>query len=284
MQKDKYLYKEMQHYRRKYLAINIIITILFMTFTLSKLPYLVTSVKGETPLDTERFAREAGTFTMDTVTELGRKDTKQPDNNCFRSNSYWQDNTYLFSVTPDSVTDTGKVFTQEIEDMSGVKETVDVYRVFLADIEGKKVPVITYANKENPDSFTGYITELSKVINASVSEYVAETTGSEEICEYMIDARDSEMDTSGTDPWIFLLWLALLIFLWAKLIVQYVNPLKTPTYRQLVKYGDVFTVEQMVNEQIEDAVKEKNKKILKDFIVFRDTFRLAVNRNHTAKN
>ena len=283
MQKDKYLYKEMNLYRKKYLVINIVITILFIIFTSAKLPYLLTKVKGATPLDTERFAKECETFTMDTVTELGRKDTKHPDNNCFRSNSYWQDNTYLFSVVPDSVTDTGKVFSQEIEGMSGVKETVDVYRVFLADIGGVKVPVITYANAK-PDKFEGYLTELSKVIKASVSEYVAENGGSEESCEYMLDARGAEMDTSATDPWIFLLWLALVIFLWVKLIIQYVNPLKTPTYRQLVKYGEVLTVEKMINEQIEDAIKEKNKKILKDFIVFRDTFKLEVNRNHTAKN
>lgn len=283
MQKDKYLYKEMNRYRTKYLIINIVITLLFLAFTISKLPYLMTSVNGAVPLDTERFAKECKTFTMDSVTELGRKDTKNPDNNCFRSNSYWQDNTYLFSVTPDLVTDTGKVFSQEIEVMSGVKETVDVYRVFLADIDGVKVPVITFANAK-PDKFEGYMTELSKVIKASVSEYVADTTGSEEICEYMLDARNGEMDTSATDPWIFVLWLILLIFLWAKLVIQYINPLTTPTYRQLVKYGDVLTVEQMVNEQIDDAVVEKKNKIMKDFIVFRDTFKLAVNRNHTAKN
>ena len=283
MQKDKYLYKEMNHYRIKFLIINLIITALFITFTIAKMPYLITSVNGESPLDTERFAKECKTFTMDTVTELGRKDTKQPDNNCFRSNSYWQDGTYFFSVTPDSVTDTGKIFTQDIDTGTGVVETIDVYKVLLADIGGVKVPVITYVNAET-DSFTGYITELSKVIKASVSEYVAETTGSEEICEYMLDARGGEMDTSATDPWLFILWLILVVFLWVKLIIQYVNPLKTPTYRQLVKYGDVSTVEKMVNEQIGNAITENKKKIMPDFIVFRDTFKLAVNRNHTAKN
>ena len=69
MQKDGLLYKEMKHYRRKYLIINIVCTVLYLIFSISRFPYIRTQMTGATPLDAERFASETGTVVIDEAAE-----------------------------------------------------------------------------------------------------------------------------------------------------------------------------------------------------------------------
>ena len=273
----------MQHYRRKYLVINIVITLLFVAFTVMKFPYIKTGFMGKSPLDIERFSSETGTVVIDELIELGRKDEKIPSNACFRTDSYWQGNNYLFEIKADSVEDTGKVFTQTIQNGISASEVVDMYRIYLAEAGGKKVAVLALSREKVTENMTGYVTKMSKPIKAALSETLR-AGESLEVCEYIFDIRGVEMDVARTDFASFWLYIALLVFLWAKLIIQYKDPKKTPTYRQLIKYGDIETVEEDVNAQFENAQREKNKLVLEDYILEKDTFKLKVVRNHTNKH
>ncbi len=283
MQKDKFLYKEMIHYRRKYLVINIAVTLLFVIFTILKFPYIKTGFAGESPLDMNRFSSETGTFVIDELIELGRKDEKTPQNACFRSESYWQGNNYLFEIKADSVKDTGKVFTQTVANGTSGSEEVAVYRIYLAEAGGKKVAVLASAREKVTENMTGYVTKMSKPVKARLSETL-KADESLEVCEYIFDIRGVEMDVARTDFATFWMYIALLAFLWIKLAIQYKDPKTTPTYRQLIKYGDIETVAEDVNTQFESARREKKQILLEDYILERDTFKMKIVRNHTSKH
>jgi len=282
MQKDKLVYKQMKRYRCKYLAINIVLTALVLFFVIAKIPYIATTFRGETELDTKRFVSETGTVVIDEITELGRKDTKSPGNANFRANSYWQDNIYRYKVEAEEIENTGEGFTQQVT-AGSMTETVQLYNVYLAKIEGRWITVLANSYSPVDTVLTGHITEMPKCVKAAVSRYAKEDI---EISEYMFDARGTEMDTELSDFVLMWLFVALLVWLWTKLILQYLNPLRTPTYRQLIKYGDVADVEADVNSQAESesAYMEKKKFILEDYILEKDTFKYKITRNHTSKH
>ena len=77
------------------------------------------------------------------------------------------------------------------------------------------------------------------------------------ISEYVIYLRNSEMGAESSDVLFFWLFVILMLFLWVKLIIYYINPKLTPTFRQLVKYGDIMEVAQKVDLEVnsEDAYK-----------------------------
>ncbi len=285
MQKDGLLYKEMKHYRRKYLIINIVCTVLYLIFSISRFPYIRTQMTGATPLDAERFASETGTVVIDELIELGRKEDKEPATACYGKESYWQDGRYYYTIEVDSITDTTRGFTQEIATSVSTTEEVEVYRVYTAKMGKRQVAILAPSSWVPSKKMDGYITLLSRPVMAKVSETL--TSGeSTELCEYMLDIRNVEMDTENTDFASFWIFMILLIFLWAKLILHYARPQLTPTYRQLVKYGDMLSVEADINHQseLESAHRTGKVLVLEDYILQRGTFRYEVKRNHMAKH
>lgn len=282
MQKDGYVYKSMLYYRRKYLAFMIASVLLFLWYTGAKLPYLRTDFMGAVPLDTERFISDTAMVITDEKVELGRKDHKLPDANCYRSNSYWQDGRYLFDIEADKVSDVVKTYSKMVN-TGNSEEEMDFYKLYTAEVDGVNTAVLSYANQKVTGSLTGYLTEMQKPILAALTEEMkdGETL---EVSEYVIDIRGLEMDTEGTDVALFWIWLVLNIIFGAKLVSYYIKPTLSATYRQLRRYGDIFTVENDINTQAENGIREEGEFILDDYIIEKSTFKIKVSRNHRAKN
>ena len=74
------------------------------------------------------------------------------------------------------------------------------------------------------------------------------------------------------------------MFLAIKTIIQYINPLSTPTYRSLEKYGDIKTISDDVEDQLHKVgvtcVKRKKPVYTFDWIVSEEPFKLKVAKNH----
>ena len=189
MEKESVLYKEMARYRRKFLAINILLTILFVIYTVNKLPYLKTEWGGPSPLDTDRFLNETGTVVVDEIIELTRKDTKTPDVYCFKENTYWQDEIYSFTLKADSIKKTDVVFTREIAS-PGTSDKVerDVYKLNIASIGGRNIAVLSNIGQDVKKDMTAYMVKMQKPILSKIS-FMLEDDEDLEISEYVIDVR-----------------------------------------------------------------------------------------------
>lgn len=282
MQKNGYIYKSMMHYRRKFLLVLIITSLVFGWFAFAKIPYLRTSINGSSPLDTERFAEECAIMVIKEKVELGRKDEKTPNDGVYRVNSYWQDGRYLFDIKADSIGEEIATYTREIA-IGDKTETFVAYRVYTATVAGVPVTVLAKGNWDKSLNMTGHICEIQKPVLAALTKNMQEGE-TMETGEYTIDLRGLEMDTEETDVVVFWAWLALMILLWLKLIFYYIKPTRTPTYKQLLRYGDIQTVENDINIQAEGGYTEEKRFILKDYIIEKSTFKIKILRNHMAKN
>lgn len=284
MKMDGFLYGKMKRYRRKFLVINLVCTVLYIAFVVARFPYIATGFSGQTPLDVDRFVSETDTIAVREPVTLGRKDTTSPESANFRPTTYWQDGKYLFEFELESVKDLDKVFTQTISTGVGPDQVMDVYGVYSAKLGGRDVIVLASSNYDLTKKVTGHLADIPKSVMAKYTEELAEGE-SLEVSQYMVDIRGVEMETETTDYAMFWIFMVLLIVLYAKLIIQYVNPRRTPTYRQLIKYGDVQTVEEDVNRQVLAAGgKAKGKLILEDYILYKGTFRYVVEKNHMSKH
>jgi len=281
MEKGKYIYKAMAHYRTKFLIINILLTVLFATFTVSKLPYLKMAFSGPSPLDTDRFSNEVGTTVINELVELGRKDHKTPDEAIYTDNSYRQGDVYRYTITADSDPVEIKTFTTVMGEGDEARE-IDMYKVYLTELKGRRTAILAYANWEPSKNMTACITHMQKPILAAISETVSEGEGME-ICEYVIDVRGVEFGTEQSDVAMFWIFLAVMVLLWIKLICYYIKPTLTPTYRQLARYGEAGSVESDINIQSEKGHMDGKRFVMEDYIAEKSTFKLIINRNHMAK-
>ncbi len=282
MQKNGYVYKMMAFYRRKFLLVMVIISLIFGWFTMAKIPYLRTSVKGASPLDTSRFVEECETMIIKGKVELGRKDKKTPEVNVFRSNSYWQDGRYLFNIKLDSVGDEIAVYTKEIA-IGNETETFVASKVYTAYLAGVPVTVIAKGNWDKSLNVTGHLIKVHKPVLSALTKNMknGETI---ETGEYTVDLRGLEMDAEKTDVFLFWLFLAIILTIWLKLILYYIKPTRTPTYKQLIRFDDMETAENDINLQYGDCYTEGKNIVLKDYIIEKSTFKIKISRNHMAKN
>ena len=92
------------------------------------------------------------------------------------------------------------------------------------------------------------------------------------------------MENEGFDLVVCIILLAIILFLSVKIVIQYINPLSTPTYRNLEKYGDLKSICEDVEAQLKEAgitrVKKKRSAITPDWIVSEEPFKLKVAKNH----
>lgn len=282
MQKNGYVYKAMAHYRRKFLVVMIITSMIFLWFTMAKMPYLRTSLKGASPLDTEKFAEECAMVQIKEKVELGRKDKKSPEESIYHANSYWQEGKYLFDIKADSIGEEIAAFTRDIT-IGKETETFVVSRVYTATLAGVPVTILAKGNWDKSLNMTGYLTQVQKPVLAALTKNM-ENGDTMEIGEYTIDLRGLEMDTEETDVFFFWAWLVLMLIIWLKLISYYIKPTLSPTYKQLLRYGDVSTVENDINVQSENGYMDGKNLVLSDYIIEKSTFKIKVSRNHMAKN
>ncbi len=285
MDKSGILYREMKIARIKFLIVNIICTILYLLFVTSRFPYIRTQMTGPTELDTARFVSETKTETIDELITLGRKETKTLDTACYKDKTYWQDGRYYYKMQIDSIVDTGRGFTEAVPVSPSETEDVEMYRIYTAKLGGKNVAVLAPVEWTPSYTMEGYVTELSRPVLAKLSETLTEGEVLE-VADYMLDIRGVEMEVERSDYALFWIFMIILVFLWAKLVIYFINPLKAPTYRQLAKYGIVSEVSEEINEQAlsDSAYKEKGSLVLEEYILQRKTFVCKVYRNHMAKN
>jgi len=285
VEKNSVLYKSMSRYRIKFLVINIILTLLFVFYTANKLPYLKTAWFGESPLDVQRFLEETSTITVDELVELTRKDRRNPDACYLKQTSYWQDDAYRFIINADSIEETDIVFKGKMTTASSEVVYQDMYRLCFAEIGGRKVAVLAFANQEFEKNMTACIVHMQKPVLSGISQ-IASKEGPMEICEYVIDVRGLEMEAEFSDHSFFWIYLAGLIFLYIKLIRYFINPINTPTYRQLIRYGKIETVADEISRQANLPSARRNGKdlVLDEFILTKGFLKLCVTKNHMAKN
>ena len=285
MLKDGYLYGEIRRAQIKFLLANIFFTVLFLVFSIAKFPYIKTKMQGPKELDTDRFLKESSVVVIDEIVELGRKETKTLSSAIYRESSYWQDGNYYYTVELDNIKDAGKAFTQTIVQGPSAGTELETGRLYVADVGGGSVALLAPPHWEGTAKVRGYLTGLSKPVVAKLSQTVAEG-GPLELCEYMLDIRNIEMETENSDVIVFWVALFLLLFFWIKLLRNFKKPETASAMKQLIKYGDMLSVAKEVDRQAvsDTAYREGKILVMEDYIAFRTPFGLKVERNHMAKH
>ena len=285
MKKDGLLYKNMARCRINFLIINILLTVLFIFYTVNKMPYLKTAWGGPGELDVERFLSETSVIEIADYVELTRKDRNTPDASYIRETSYWQDDIYTFTLKADNLEKTDVVFKGTVTNFSGETMEEDMYELYFAEIGGRKAAVLAFAGQEVSKDMTACIVHMQKPILSGISGLV-KSGEVIEICEYVVDVRGLEMDAATSDVWFFWIYLAGLLLLYIKLIRYFINPLTTPTYKQLWVFGKIETVAEEIDRQSELPSARRNGKeyILDKFILTRGFFKMKVVANHLAKH
>jgi len=284
MQKGTVLYKSMAKYRIKFLVCNLILLVLLVSFTVSKMPYIKAEIFGPKPLDMERFLNETDTLVIDELVELDRHEEKQPKGSYFKETSYWQDDVYFFNVKTEKMKKTDISFSGKLE-YEGTSMEYEIADIWYAEAGGRTFAVIGQPGKEYKGTLSGYIVDPSPAIISEISKTLED---GEEIVlsDYFIDCRKTEMGTSETD-WTFVkIMSVILLLLFIKLGVYYAKPILTPTYRQLRRYGNIEDIADEINRQAEldDTYFEGSKIITPEFILSNSFFKKKVVKNHMSKN
>ena len=286
MNKGSYLYKEMSRYRIKLVVIFVLLFAIFMADTIYRWPYIKTEHMGPTELNVEKFLEDTEMITIDKPVVLGRRDRTNPTAEHFKATSYWQGDVYSFKVKLDKVEDIGKSY-QMKQKAPGQKQAAveDMYKLYTAEVGGRKAALLAFADQKISGEMVAALVEMEKPVLASLSETVG-NGGKLEICEYVVDVRDLEMEAASSDYAFFWIWIVLLSIFLIRIVSYYINPKLTPTYRQLYKYGNILSVAEDINRQYEETetYRDGKKIITRDYILQRDWFKLKVVRNHLAKN
>lgn len=284
MEKDSVLYKAMVKYRRKFLIWNIILLVLLILFTVWRYPYIKTEISGAVPLDMDRYLSETATFTVDEIIVLGRHEPKEPERYYHKNITYWQDDSYLFDVEIDKAEKTDIAFTSSYTIGQEVYEYVSA-EIWFAEAGGRNFVVIANPGEEFKNKLTGYLVEPTRAVTAPISETL-ENGEKLILSSYFIDCRGMEMGTAPTDWAIVKIAATVILLLFLKLLLYYLKPKFTPTYRQLQRYGDIDDIAYEVNRQAtsEKAYIDDKTLVTPDFILSDDTFKKKVVRNHINKN
>ena len=284
--KEGILYRNVVKNRRKLLAIFVLVVICFLWFTVSIYPYLAKRATGASPLDTERFLESdcaviGPSFTSDDPSKekiMGFAETRT---------SYWQDHRYYFSVKSDKLEYSNLSYTRGGEVLSDLIDTdIDPVAVCVhfANIGERVITVLSLPEQdiESLSEFKGIFVKASPLILKNLSENLKEDR---QISAYTLDVRGIEMSAESSDTVIWVLLIALIIYLGIKLIRYYKNPLKHPTYKQLEKYGDVLELIEDIELQLQNDVVsiEDNQIITADWIISDQSFKKLILKNHTAK-
>lgn len=285
MKKDGVIYKGMKKYRTKFLIINILLTCMFIFYCINKAPYLKAQWTEPEPLVIDRFLAETKTFVVDDLVELGRKDRKNPDASYLKKTSYWQGMNYRYAIEADSISETDVVYKGKVTAMgSSDFHYEDMYKLYLAEIGGRNVAVLAFADQKVTKNMTACIVNMQKPILAGISQLVEDSPL--EISDYVFDVRGLEMEAETSDHEFFWIYLVVILMLYIKLIRYYIDPRQTPTYKQLSRYGKSETVEEEIDREFHlPSVRRNGKEIILDeFILTKGFMKLIVTKNHMAKN
>ncbi len=285
MNKSGFIYSNMCKFRIKYAVIVVLYTIAVILFSVDASKYVIKRITGSTPLDLELFASVQTEVLPANFTVDKQSEDAKIWGSAAPSTSYWQGNRYYFSVKVDEVSDvnvaytlSGAPVTQEVDTEA---DPVAVKATFVV-IDGITVPVMMEADRSilKGDTIKGIFTRHSPLI---LEELAKKSGGKDmEICSYTLDIRGIDMGSEFSDCVLLTMSVILLIYLLAKLIVYFVNPLKHPMYTQLDKYGEVQYVAEDIDKEIENNITNREKGVIytTNWIITKKTFKCQIVKNH----
>ncbi len=282
------LYGNVVKSRRKFLVILILLIALFVRYTVAVMPILQKIAAGPGALDGSAFAAETGFAVRGQETD--GEDTFEIINDkiygyAVSELTYRQGTRYYFRVPANGVEMSGLAFTMGGEQVTAETDTAAdpvAVRVWYIDIGGKKTAVLAPDGQlENGKAVSGIFVRMPTVISDALFDGGLPEGA---ICDYMLDVRGIRMDSEFSDTLMWVVFMALLIYLSIRLTSYYVNPLRHPTYRQLGKYGDAAEIAADVEYQLAHGVteREKGRVCTHDWIVSDSQFRKIIEKNFTA--
>lgn len=276
------VYKSMKKHRLKFLVTEILLVILLISYFCASYEYISNIFTGGVAFDEARFAKEAETIEVGEPFELHRNDNVSINDYALRPDSYWQDNRYEFALDLRCAKKLAISYSNQTT-LSGSDETYDEIssNLYVADIGGIKTLVLAYPhqNLAHIESIDGIFTAIPLIVAHDVAASGA-FKPTDEICKYMIDTRGIEMESERFDLIFCAVLFGIIIYLAAKLALQFADYHFTPTYRQLAKYGPIDEIEAQVDAELADARKEKKQLVTASWIVSEDTFKLKIVKNH----
>lgn len=287
IRKGPILYKGMVRGRRKFLIINLIITALYIMYMVRAMPFIVGKFHGPYELDVDKFVSSTQNVTISEEIEMKKRADKSIPGYALFKTSYNDDNKYRFNVKFDDFEDIGVKYVADIEDpMSGeVMQYVDK-TVYMGRIGDTLIPVMCSGDlrPDNDNELAGIFVKPAEVIMADISKLTADGTEIT-INEYIFDARNIEMEVENTDVAVMYIGIALLAFLYIRLIRYYINPYKHPTYKQLLKYGELHEIIDDVENQFEtqEVYMDGKELITVDWIMVKETFHNKITKNHRTR-
>ena len=276
------VYKSMKKHRLKFLVTEILLVAVLISYFCASYEYISNIFTGGVAFDEARFAKEAETIEVGETFELHRNDNVSINDYALRPDSYWQGNHYEFALNLTHAQKLGISYKNQTT-LSGSDETYDEIssNLYVADIGGIKTLVLAYPhqNLAHIESIDGIFTAIPFIVAHDVAASGA-FKPTDEICKYMIDTRGIEMESERFDLIFCAVLFGIIIYLAAKLALQFADYHFPPTYRQLAKYGPIDEIEVWVDAELADARKEKKQLVTASWIVSEDTFKLKIVKNH----
>lgn len=283
--KSGFVYHSMNYHRKKSLCTLLFIVLVFSLYFSAFGPYITNVLTGSVSLDSEKFADDAA-FVMSSDGAMSQENVSPVIRNySLKTMSYWQGDKYEFDVKLGEAQKTPVRYTTKNTDDSFVDGESKEYEsaiLYRADINGVITYILAYPHQELAagSTVTGIFTEIPPIISNDIAT-LGETSF---YCKYMLDTRGIEMESERFDVMISAVLLALIIYLFVRLVVFYVNPYLTPTYRSLDKYGDVDSVIVDIEAELAEAgvkkISKKNPVYTTNWILSEDSFKLKILRNH----
>lgn len=281
--KNGIVYKHMQKHRISFAVIVALVVMLFAYTVIGSAPYISSYINGAVPLDTERYKTECKTENYPEPFEFHRGEDKSIPNYAVKGTSYWQDDKFEFEITLSDVKNTGITYTSKTTG-SASSDEVESAVIYSADIGGIQTFIITYPDTDykDGDKISGIFNTIPQIVKYNLAEYSNSIKQSDKISSYIFDTRGIEMESAGFDMISCIILFVFVLLLSGKLVIQFINPLHTPTYRQFEKYGDPLVIADSVDSEVEMSGKKISKKelITQSWIVSEDVFKLKVVKNH----
>lgn len=276
------IYKSMKKHRTRFLVTEIFLIALLLLYFIMCYEYISNVFMGAAAFDEAKFASETETIAVGEPFELHRSDNVSISDYALRPDSYWQENKYEFDVKLENAQKLPVSFTNATTDTGDDSESDEIStNLYIAQINGIKTLVLCYPHQDiaSTDTVTGIFTSIPLVVAHDVAGCGA-FASDDEICSYMLDTRGIEMESETFDVVFCLILLLVIIFLGIKLIIQYTDFHRTPTYSQLAKYGEIQEIEEQVEGELTLGVRKKKKTVTENWIVSEDTFKLKIVKNH----
>ena len=276
------IYSSMKKHRIKFLLIEILLVVIFVSFFVSSYPYIANYFGAKTVLDEDLFSEKVQTVKIPEPFKLHRNDDGTIPDYALKGSSYWQGMYYEFDVAVKDAEKTQLSFTNATTNTgkSGAEDEISAV-LHVMDVGGVKTLVLTYpeTDLENASEIKGIFTEIPLIVMHDLAQTQIFENDTQ-ICTYMLDTRGVEMESEGFDTVFSIVLLLIIIFLLIKLILQFSNYRKTPTYKQLEKYGDMEKIEKEIERELTEVVFNKKETITENWILKEDTFKLKIVKNH----